>query len=320
MENGSVENNVKFGLGKLWRWKFWILGAVILSCVISVYLSQQMHDEYKSTAAFVPPSFTSLGTMVFANGVAYRGFYAADEEDIDRTVAYLESQEVIDSIANKFDLYSHYGIDPNTENAARRFNAAFKGNVKISFASNSVVEIDCWDTNPEFAKEVADEYFRVASEYFEQISQRREGLKATKDQLAEVEAERQVVIDSLSTLRSKYNIYHIDDAGPAVSEILAKQMRGEPNFNRLYDRAKSMELYLYTLELRWGDLRREEMARELNMKQYPSLTWITQRPSVSPVKDRPKRSIIVILAVMATIVFSSFLVLVLDRSKPEGQA
>ena len=178
-----MENNVKFGLGKLWRWKFWILGACILSGGISIYLSKQMHDEFKSTAAFVPPSFTSLGTMVFGNGVAYRGFYAADEEDIDRTVAYLESQEVIDTIAKKFDLYAHYGIDRNAENAAQRFNAVFKGNVKISFASNSVVEVECWDTNPQFAKDLADAYFNIASEYFEMISQRREGLKATRTQL-----------------------------------------------------------------------------------------------------------------------------------------
>lgn len=313
-----MENNVKFGLGKLWRWKFWILGAVILSGVISITLSQRMPDEFKSTAAFVPPSFTSLGTMVFGNGIAYRGFYAADEEDIDRTVAYLESQEVIDSISKKFNMYQHYGIDPNAENAARRFNATFKGNVKISFASNSVVEIDCWDTDPGFAKKMADEYFRIASEYFEQISQRREGLKATIAQLEEVAAERELINDSLSALRTKYNIYHIDDAGPAVTEILAQQMRNEPKFNEFYDRAKSMELYIYTLELRYGDLRREQMARELNLKQYPSLTWVTQRPSISEFKDRPKRSIIVILAIMATFVFSSFLALVLDRSKLEG--
>jgi capsule polysaccharide export protein KpsE/RkpR len=312
----SMENNVKFGLGKLWRWKYWIIIACIASGVISIFFSQQMTDEFKSTAAFVPPSMTSLSTMVFGNGIAYKGFYTADEEDIDRTVAYMESPQVMDSLDKRFNLYEHYGINRTSKEAARKFEAAFKGNMKVSFTSNSVVAIECWDPDPQFAKDFADAALELASDFFENVSQRQIGLQATIDQLHEVDAERKLINDSLSALRVKYNIYHIDDAGPAVSEILAQKMRTEPMFNMNYDNAKSMELYVYSLELRYQDLRREQMARELNLKQYPSLLWVTEYPSVSGYKDRPKRSILVILAVMATFVFSSFLALALDRSKP----
>lgn len=275
-----------------------------------------MPDEYKSTAAFVPPSITSLSTMVFANGIAYKGFYAADEEDIDRTVAYLESPQVMDSLDKKFNLYGHFGIDRSSADAVRKFEAAFKGIMKVSFTSNSVVSIECWDTDPKFAKDLADAALEIADEFFERISSRKIGLAATIAQLEEVDAERKLINDSLSVLRTKYNIYHIDDAGAAVSEILAQKMRTEPMFNANYDNAKSMELYIYSLELRYQDLRREQMSRELNLKQYPSLMWVTEYPSIAGYKDRPKRSILVILAIMATFVFSSFLALALDRSKP----
>ncbi|MBL0015575.1 MAG: hypothetical protein IPP17_03820 [Bacteroidetes bacterium] len=111
-----------------------------------------MQDEFKSTAAFVPPSITSLSTMVFGNGIAYKGFYAADEEDIDRTVAYLESPQVMDSLDKKFNLYERYGIDRASKEGAKRFEAAFKSNMKVSFTSNSVVSIECWDAKPQHAK------------------------------------------------------------------------------------------------------------------------------------------------------------------------
>ncbi|MFN8396202.1 MAG: hypothetical protein U0176_16345 [Bacteroidia bacterium] len=311
-----MEHNVKFGLGKLWRWKIWILGTCIAGGVISYLLTKSMPDEYKSTASFVPPSITSLSTMVFSNGIAYKGFYAADEEDIDRTVAYLESPQVMDSLNRKFNLYQRYGIDPEGKESAKRFEAAFKASMKVSFTSNSVVAIECWDQDPAFAKDFADAALQLASNFFEDVSQRKVGLVATVDQLNEVEKERKMINDSLSALRSKYNIYHIDDAGPAVSEILAQKMRSEPNFHVYYDVAKSLEMYNYSLELRYQDLRREQMARELNMKQYPSLIWVTERPVVSGYKDRPKRSILVILSVMGCFVFSGFLALTLDRSKP----
>lgn len=311
-----MEHNVKFGLGKLWRWKFWILAACVVGAVISILVTRQMQDEYKSTATFVPPSITSLSTMVFGNGIAYKGFYAADEEDIDRTVAYLESPQVRDSLEQRFHLYEHYGIDRNGKDAVKRFEATFKANMKVSFTSNSVVAIECWDPDSLFAKDLADAALGLASNFFERVSQRQLGLKATVDQLQEIEVERDMINDSLSALRVKYNIYHIDDAGPAVSEILAQKMRTEPNFHAYYDIAKSMEMYNYSLELRYQDLRREQMARELNLKQYPSLLWVTEYPTVSGYKDRPKRSILVILSVMASFVFSSFLALALDRRRP----
>jgi hypothetical protein len=315
-----MENNVKFGLNKLWRWKIWIFVACIASGVVSFLLSQRMNDEFKSTAAFVPPSITSLSTMVFGNGIAYKGFYAADEEDIDRTVAYLESQQVMDSLDRQLGLSGRYGINRADKEGAKRFEAVFKSNMKVSFTSNSVVSIECWDVEPEFAKKFADAALAMASNYFEQVSQRRVGLEATVAQLREVENERKLINDSLSQLRQKYNIYHIDDAGPAVTELLAQKMRTEPKFHEFYDIAKSMELYNYSLELRYQDLRREQMARELNIKQYPSLLVISEYPSVPGYKDRPKRSILVILAIMGTFVFSSFLALALDRSKPQAAA
>ena len=78
-----------------------------------------------------------------------------------------------------------------------------------------------------------------------------------------------------------------------------------------------MEIYLSTLELRYGDLRRELMARKLNMEQYPSLIWVTEEPTLPTFKKRPKRSIIVIMATLATFILACFLVIVLDRRKEE---
>ena len=315
MKDSSVEYDVRFGIAKLWKWKWWILVACIVAGGVSIYLTSRMPDEYKSVAAFVPPSYTSLGTMVFGNGIAYRGFYAADEEDIDRTVAYLESTEVMDTVAKRFDLYGHYGIDPNAENAAKKFYNVFRGNVNISFASNSVVEVECWDPDKNFAAEMADAYLDIVKNYFERVSQRREGLEASKRQLLTVEAERREILDSLAYFRTEFGVYHLDNAGEAVSAILAQSMRNEPKFHEYYDAVKSMETYISTLELRYGDLKREVMARELNIEQFPSLIWVTEYPAPSAFKDRPKRSIIVILAVLGMIVFASFLVIVLDRSK-----
>jgi hypothetical protein len=306
MGNTDNEFNVKFGVGKLWRWKTWIIAACLAAGVISTILSMRLPDEYLSRATFVPPS------------IAYKGFYAADDDDIDRSIAYLKSPQVRDSLDQKFHLYEHYGVR-RTKSDARKFEARYAGYFRVGFSDNSVVEINCWDEDPQFARDIVEEALRLISNFFERISMRHVGLEATIQQLKEIDAERKMINDSLASLRMKYNIYHIDDAGPAISELLAQKMRTEPKFNEYYDLARSLEVYNSTLELRYHDLRREQLARELNIKQFPTLIWVTERPIISSYKDRPTRSILVILAVMATFVFTSFLVLVLDRTKP-GEA
>ena len=314
MEENGIEYNIRTGLRKLWRWKFWIIGACIIAGGVSIFFSLKLSDEFKSTVSFVPPSFSSLGTMTFGNGIGYSGFYSAEEEDIDRTIDYLTSTPVVDSVARKFDLYKHYGIDMSNYKRDKMFYQAYFNKIDIDFSGNSTVVIDVWDVNPQLAYDISVHYLQVVKDYFEEVSHRRAGLAATERAVAEMEAERFLITDSLASLRTKYGIYHIDNAGEAISQILARKMT-DPNFHKYYDDVKTMEIYLSTLELRYGDLQRELMTRKLNLEQFPSLIWVTEEPTVATFKKRPKRSIIVIMATLATFILACFLVIVLDRKK-----
>lgn len=315
MEENFIDFNIKQGLDKLWKWKFWITGACVLAGVISILVSLQMQDEFRSKAAFVPPSFSSLSTMTFGNGIGYRGFYSAEEEDIDRTIDYLTSSYVVDSIAKMFNLYEHYGIDMEDHKRDKMFYLAFYNKNDIDFSGNSTVVIECWDVNPGLAHSIAQTYIQFANDFFERVSQRKLGLEAAGRAIDEMEVERRMIMDSLSALRSKYGIYHLDNAGESVTNYLADRMRNEPKFHEYYDEVSSMENYLKTLELRYGDIQREYMTRKLNLEQYPSLIWVTKEPNLPTFKERPKRSIIVIMSVLATFVLSCFLAVVLDRSR-----
>lgn len=316
MKDVFIDFNVKFGLEKIWKWKWWILGASAAAGIISIVVSLRIPNEFKSTSSFIPPEISSLTEMVFnAGGVSYRGFEAADEEDIDRTVDYLSSRDVTDSLARRFDLYTHYGLTKGGENADKAFYRIFQGNNQISFGSNSVVKISCWDQDPEVASHIANAYLGFAENFFEGVSQRRTAFAATEKELTDMRKQRVILLDSLSGFRARHNLYHFDNAGDAVSDILAQKMRNDPKFNEDYDKMYSLELQLNTFEERFADLESEYQARKVNIEQYPNLIHITSTAEPSTFKDRPKRSIIVIICVMGMFIFSCFLAVVLDRSK-----
>lgn len=315
MKDIFVDFNVKFGLEKVWKWKWWVFGAGVLAGIVSIVWSLQLPDEYKSTASFIPPDISSLNSMVFTSGFGYKGFEAAPAGDIDRTVAYLTSTQVTDSIAKKFNLYEHYGIDTGHHKADEWFYNAFGNKNKVSYSDWSVLQIECYDENSYMARDIANTYLEMASDWFEEISQRKLGLVATQNACDSLRARQALILDSLEYLRTEHNLYHVDHVGAELDRLLAKEIATNPEFGRYYDEMIAYELELNSLDDEIIDFERELLQRKINLRQYPSLIQITSRGTVSTFKARPKRSIIVIISVLATLVFASFVVIMLDRTK-----
>ncbi len=103
--------------------------------------------------------------------------------------------------------------------------------------------------------------------------------------------------------------------GQNVDRYLSEQMISQPDFHKRYDEVVSLEVNLKLLEERLSDGEREYLSRKLNLEQYPSLIQIVERGEPSSFKARPKRSLILLGAIIATFLFSIFVVLIVDREK-----
>ncbi len=315
MKDIFVDFNVKFGLEKVWKWKWWVAGSGVAAAIVSIFFSLRLPDEYKSTASFIPPNISSLNSMVFNSGLGYRGFEAAEEEDIDRTVDFLASRQVTDSIANAFDLYNHYGIDRDHPKADEWFYHTFSKKNSINYSDRSVVKIECYDVEPEISSKIANLYLNLAINWFEEISQRRRGYEATRAALESLRMRQNLLLDSLEYLRTKHHLYHVDHVGDEMDRFLAGEIRNNPEFGKFYDEMIAYELETNSLDDEITDFDRELRTREINLQQYPVLIQVTSRAEPATFKARPKRSIIVVLSVLSTLVFAAFLAVMLDRTK-----
>lgn len=315
MKDILIDFNVKFALEKVWKWKLWLLGACLVAGVITFFTTKRLHDEFMSEASFIPPEIASLTGMSFNFGETKGGPYVADEEDIDRTVDYLTSKNVTDSIARKFKLYEHYGINPENPSKDKMFYQYFKAKNVISFTTRMTVSIECYDVDPQFASDIAATYLEFANDWFEKIADRKSRLVLLERTFAEFDDRRERLLDSLAFLRDTYKLYRVDLADGEVSSLMASQIRNNPEFNKNYDRMVSMELQVRLMEEHVEDLRKEYIARKLKFDEQPSLIHVTKYPSPSTFKARPKRSIYVILAMFATFFFGTFVIMVIDRRR-----
>ena len=124
--------------------------------------------------------------------------------------------------------------------------------------------------------------------------------------------ERDGILDTLSSLRTQFGIYHFDFAGDNIDRYLSAKMVSNPDFNKQYDYLISAEIKLKFIEERISDIEREYASRLLNLEQFPSLIQIIEKGQPSTYKARPKRSLYLLGALAATFIFSLLVVLVVD--------
>lgn len=258
----------------------------------------------------------ALTMLTFDNtGEKYRGLVVGSEEDLDRAVEYLTSMAVVDSLAERFKLYEHYNINMKNKNHDKIFYHVFGTKNKVSFSDNSVVTIKCYDVDSTMSYKLAGAFLDLAEGFYESVTRRKEGLAFTSHIVDSLEHRHTEILDSLAILRDKYGIFVMNNEGDAVSAVMAERMRNNPDFRMKYDKLRFMEFDLSaTFHLR-HDMQVEKILRLDNLNKLPRLSTVVQKPVMTNFKARPKRSIIVAVAMGSMLLFASLLVLLLDRSK-----
>jgi uncharacterized protein involved in exopolysaccharide biosynthesis len=204
-----------------WRKKIFLccMAAAFLSVVISLFLS----NYYKSTTVFYAASPdlakpTPLGAME-----GDKDFYG-EEEDLDRLFSISSSSAVVDYLINKYNLYEHYDINPDSKKGPFKIREQFNKQYKTLKTKFGALQLSVEDTDPELAAQIAND----ARDKINFIAQKL--IKESQAQLLETyktNIEQKAIAvktlsDSLYQTREKYSIYSTESQGQTYAELLAK--------------------------------------------------------------------------------------------------
>lgn len=315
-----VDFNLKSELEKLYKWKFTILGICLVSGALSALFTSPFFIQplYKGQAAFIPPDLASLSTLDFGE-FSYKGVLTGTEIDVDRTVHLITTPEIKDVMAEKFDLYHSYGLLPKgakpeltTKNL---YYDIWDDRVQVKFTEYTTIQINVLDEDPEKAARMANEIVKYADEYFELLSRRKVGLAEAKRTVSEMRARRDSFSTELTSLRTRYNIFHVDNLNDAVSQKLLKNVG--PDFILNYDRLVSLEGYVLGMNAIINQLEREIFVREKNLRTYPTFTYVLSNATPNYQKVKPLRGVITITVVLSTLLVSCFVILAVTKKKNE---
>ena len=174
------------------------------AAVVSYGVALTLDEYYESTVIMFASSQNSLGEQFFEETKKNDLLAFGETEDAERLLQILNSHRIRDRVIEKYDLFTHYNIDPSTPGARADMAATFKGNVSSSLTRYGSIQIRVLDVDPELARDMANDMaFFVDSVANNMRNDRAEEalklafstLEQTSIQIAEAE-------DSLSVLHS----------------------------------------------------------------------------------------------------------------------
>lgn len=149
----------------------------------------------------------------------------AEDQDVDRIAAVLESRSVSDAVIQKFNLLERY--EQQYIEFARK-HLWKHCSVKVE-RQGGIVSLSCEDTDPEFAQKMLDFFAATANEAFKRVNQSRvsEQVRFLEKRVQQLRDSADESARALRDFEEKHKIVDLEEQGKAVVSALASLKSGE---------------------------------------------------------------------------------------------
>ncbi|MBW7848521.1 MAG: hypothetical protein H3C41_10635 [Bacteroidales bacterium] len=283
-----------------------------------------------SGSTFITPLYKSEAIAYPANINSY-----SDESQTEQMLQILQSQDIVDSMIQKFNLAAHYKIDPAYRYYQTALLTEYHQNVKISKTPYEAISIAVKDKDSQQAAEMAMEILRL---YDRKIASLHKGKSLEVIHMYELQlATKKRLIDSLqSRLYVLGNEYGLIDYTAQSQEIMKGYLRTVYGNNGANINTKGVMELKANIEKHGGELltllemiQQEartfvETKTELEQAQRfynANLTYsnIISKPFPSDKKAYPVRWIVVSFSAIGAFLLALLAIFVIDARNPDAQ-
>ncbi|MGE0567856.1 MAG: Wzz/FepE/Etk N-terminal domain-containing protein [Bacteroidia bacterium] len=288
----EFENNEDM-FSEIWKYKFQVLGVVFLVSVITVAATFLIKPKYKSTSIVYPVNI----------------FPTSDESSTEQLLQYFNSNDIKQSLAEKYKLYEYYGVDTTKEKYGKAlFDYMYKENISISPTLYESIEITVKDENPYKAQELNGGILALTNDLVK--NNKRYILYQYITNIGNTLSMQNRAMDSLNEVVKKSNI-EINDDEAVISNVpkkgkkkskLAKKVKDKEYIEKMKGLAKSYGRIVY---------KRDKFYMDYN----GDLTFfsIVSHPTVADKRCYPVRSLFAITAAASSFILSIVVILIRYR-------
>ncbi|MCQ2326693.1 MAG: hypothetical protein MJZ71_03945 [Bacteroidales bacterium] len=306
----------------------------VVSGLVSAGLSLLLTNYYKSQALLLPSAVNSQSKSLLNEGDRLDPYLYGTEKESEYILEMLGSWPILEKTAIKFNLKEHYGIN-NGPAAGDRLLLKLQKNIQIKRSDYLGVKLTVWDKDPKYAADIANYMISELNILRYKMKEAKADsikscLEASRQRIVD---EIDVLVDSVAILSHDAKMYNPEHYGDRLAMELAKQIAtgNTAGVSRIEQKMDSVAKYghqianlIGQLELKRKTLQTwdehyEQAVLDLNA-QIPT-DFIVEYATVSSKKDKPKRSIIVLIsALCCTLIAAEVLVVREKYSSKENDA
>ena len=301
----------------LYKYKVHLGILFILSAVISTIVSLNIQEKYKSVAVIYPSNTSSVAKALISSRFGGKTdiMEFGEEEKSEQLLEILNSDKVKSKVISKFNLLSHYNIDPaETETPNHDLYELFDENISFKQNKNMAVEITVLDHSPDTASLVAKSIMKILDDVVNDIQKERaiQGFLVVKKTYERLSKEILAMEDSLAyimgkgvlDIKSQSEVYGDayaqavaqgnSSAVEALEEKLAVLSKYGANYMSLRERLENERLRLSELKGKYDEAKVDAESRIQNY-------FVVTNPFPAEKKSYPIRWLVVSLSVIGTL-------------------
>jgi capsule polysaccharide export protein KpsE/RkpR len=278
------------------QWKKLSIVAVIAIIVSSFF----------SSPLFIAPKYKSSTVIFPSNLVSF-----SSESNTEQLLQFINSEELKNAMAKRFDLYKHYGIDSTEERAVSKFNEYYNSNFSASSTLYESVDIEVIDVSKELAQKMANAIVEEVNKLILQTKKNIVGeyVKTYSNQIKIKETEIDSIEAKLKYMRITYGLLDVKAQSKVISKRLGKSMSETDNkiLKGLKEYGGEFTILQNQLKIETNSYKELKLAYDKNLLDYNgtlSYTTVVSKANLPDKKCAPLRMVIVVLFTLSSLLLA----------------
>jgi uncharacterized protein involved in exopolysaccharide biosynthesis len=316
--------------------KKWILIVLsFIAFVTSIIISLTITPRFKAGVTLFPASSLSLSkSLVETSSISTDNrdvLSFGEDEEAERMLQILHSNQIKDHIVNRFDLINHYEIDLNKAYPYTKLENKYRSNIKFRRTEFMSIEISVLDNDPQMAADIANDIAAYIDSTIHNMQKERalEAFYIVEKEYQNAENEIRIISDSLQKIRQLGVIDYESQASALNTAYASALSRGDRNAaDAVMSRMNTLSKYgggyielnkkLESEILRLGQLKSKYVSAKVNVEQSLPQIFIVDKAKMPERKAVPKRSLIVLITTFSAFALSLLLLLIVEQVKSES--
>ncbi len=289
------------------KWKWHIIIITVAAAICGAIFSSSM---------FITPLYKSEAVAYPANISPY-----SDESETEQMLQIINSQSITDSVIEKYDLWTDYGIDKNYKFAKTYMLNEYHSKIKISKTPYEAVSISVMDKNPFVACDIAKDILNFYDQKVHDLHTKKVG-----EVVAMYEKQLKEKQHNIDSLKNRYTeictTYGISDISSQSREATKSMLTGSAKATELQSNLEQYASELIDLHTKIAAEGNTYVATKVDYEQNlrffnSQLTYsnIVTEPFPADKKAFPVRWVVVALSALGALLLSIVVIFIIENRK-----